>query len=137
MEQNPNLINHKGSCHCKALQYEVINYSKDVTVWKCNCSICEMRQNPHIIVPKSHFQLLQGENEMTIYKFGSNIASHIFCKICGISPFYIPRSNPDGYAININCIDKSTIRNITYSEFDGKNWEKCIANSNIKECSQE
>ncbi|HBX99231.1 MAG TPA: aldehyde-activating protein, partial [Gammaproteobacteria bacterium] len=42
---------------------------------------------------------------------------------CGIKPFYIPRSNPDGMDVNVNCLDEYP-SNITIVDFDGQNWEK-------------
>jgi hypothetical protein len=37
--------------------------------------------------------------------------------------FYIPRSNPDGYDINLRCLDEQP-REITIEPFDGKNWQQ-------------
>jgi hypothetical protein len=37
---------------------------------------------------------------------------------------YIPRSNPDGYSVNVRCLDDATIRKITIVAFDGKHWEE-------------
>ena len=36
----------------------------------------------------------------------------------------MPRSNPDGYSVNLRCLDKSNFVEIDCEEFDGKNWEK-------------
>jgi hypothetical protein len=33
------------------------------------------------------------------YTFGTGIAQHYFCAICGVSPFYVPRSDPEGYSV--------------------------------------
>jgi len=51
------------------------------------------------------------------------VARHTFCKVCGVKPFYVPRSNPDGYSVNVRCLDKSTIKSVSILPFDGKNWE--------------
>jgi hypothetical protein len=51
------------------------------------------------------------------------VAKHKFCKVCGVKPFYIPRSNPDGIDVNINCLDTKP-RSVSVNEFDGQNWEK-------------
>ena len=76
----------------------------------------------HLIVPKSAFRLLQGKDSLTTYTFNSGVAQHYFCRVCGIKPFYIPRSNPDGYDVNVRCLDPQP-GNITIKEFDGRNWE--------------
>lgn len=55
----------------------------------------------HTIVPESRFSLIKGEDKLTLYQFGSKTAKHLFCKVCGISAFYNPRSNPDGVAITV------------------------------------
>ena len=41
-----------------------------------SCSICTIKQNRHFIVPASSFTLLQGEEELTTYTFGTNQAKH-------------------------------------------------------------
>ena len=40
-----------------------------------------------------------------------------------MSPFYIPRSNPDGYDINVRCIDGFNQLQLNIEKFDGENWE--------------
>ncbi|MEQ9208735.1 MAG: GFA family protein, partial [Pseudomonadales bacterium] len=69
------------------------------------------------------FRLLQGEDMLVTYTFNTGVAKHRFCRNCGIKPFYIPRSNPDGVDINVNCLDnQSVVMNVV--EFDGRNWEQ-------------
>ena len=77
----------------------------------------------HLIVPKSAFQLQQGRESLTTYTFNTGVARHHFCRICGIKSFYIPRSNPDGFDVNVRCIDPMPEK-ITIEKFDGQNWEK-------------
>ena len=112
---------YKGSCHCGAVQYEV-EAPENVECQECNCSICSKSGFLHLIVPKSKFKLLSGENNITTYTFDSGVAKHKFCKTCGIKSFYIPRSNPDGYDVNVRCLDPQP-KKIIIEEFDGKNWE--------------
>jgi len=78
----------------------------------------------HLIVPAADFRLLQGEDALTTYTFNTGLAKHRFCKICGIKSFYIPRSNPDGYSINLNCLEPGTIEAVDVEAFDGQNWEQ-------------
>lgn len=82
-----------------------------------------MAGNLHLIVPKSRFRLVRGESELTTYTFNTGVARHLFCKICGIKAFYIPRSNPDGYSVNVGCLEPSP-REIVIEKFDGQNWEQ-------------
>ena len=61
-------------------------------------SICTMKRNTHAIIPEQRFRVTQGEGELSCYTFGTQTAKHLFCRTCGVCPFYRPRSNPDGYA---------------------------------------
>ena len=110
-----------GSCHCGAVKYE-IEAPKELVCQDCNCSICSKSGYLHYIVPKSRFLLLQGDDKLQTYTFDSAEAKHKFCKVCGIKSFYIPRSNPDGYDINVRCLDPQPT-SLTIEPFDGLNWE--------------
>ena len=111
-----------GSCHCGAVQYEVVA-PEVVECQECNCSICSKSGYLHLIVPKSKFKLLKGKENITTYTFDTGEAKHKFCKTCGIKSFYIPRSNPDGYDVNVRCLDPQP-KEIKTELFDGKNWEQ-------------
>ena len=56
-----------------------------------------MKQNHHFIVPKANFRMVKGKDFIKTYAFNSHKAQHMFCSICGVQSFYIPRSNQDGY----------------------------------------
>lgn len=112
---------YQGSCHCGAVTFSVES-PPAVEVEQCNCSVCSKSGFLHLIVPKSQFQLLTGEEALTTYTFNTGVAKHYFCKHCGIKPFYIPRSNPDGMDVNLNALDTMP-PNISIVPFDGKNWE--------------
>ncbi|KAI9139275.1 Mss4-like protein, partial [Paraphysoderma sedebokerense] len=121
------LITHYGSCHCQSVKFKVVAPSS-LTVYDCNCSICKMKRNIHFIVPSSRFHIKDGENQLTEYRFNSRQARHMFCKICGVQAFYIPRSNPDGVAVTLACIYSQTIGSVKIIQFDGQNWEAEIVN---------
>ncbi|MDA2920787.1 GFA family protein [Desulfobacterota bacterium AH_259_B03_O07] len=112
---------HKGSCHCGAVRFEV-EAPEDINALDCNCSICSMTGFMHLIVPKSRFRVIKGADNLTTYTFNTGVAKHTFCKTCGIRPFYVPRSNPDGYSVNVRCLDQSSISKVMIEQFDGKNW---------------
>ena len=113
---------YKGGCHCGAVVFEV-EAPERIECAECNCSICAMSGNLHLIVSKSRFKLVRGESELTTYMFNTGVARHLFCKICGIKAFYIPRSNPDGYSVNVGCLQPPP-REIVIEKFDGQNWEQ-------------
>ena len=48
----------------------------------------------------------------------TGVAKHRFCRVCGIKPFYIPRSNPDGFDVNVHCVDRATIAGVDVTLFD-------------------
>ena len=130
---------HKGSCHCGKVSFEV-QAPEVLKCIKCNCSICDKKQNIHFIVPKSRFKLLSGEDYLTTYTFGTHIAKHTFCQVCGVQSFYSPRSNPDGYGVMPHCLDGDTIKEIIIETFDGSNWEDSMQSEKgeyIKKFSKE
>ena len=112
---------YRGSCHCGAVQLEV-EVPERINCQDCNCSICSKSGFLHLIVPKSKFKLLSGEENLATYTFNTGVAQHKFCKICGVKSFYIPRSNPDGYDVNVRCLTPQP-KDLVIEPFDGKNWE--------------
>jgi hypothetical protein len=119
-------MKHTGSCHCGAVQF-TIEAPTVVTVQHCNCSMCDKIGFVHLITAKSAFELTSGEDNLSKYTFNTHVAQHLFCKTCGVESFYVPRSNPDGYSINFNCLDHSTFTDVTHEDFDGQNWEQNAA----------
>jgi hypothetical protein len=77
----------------------------------------------HLIVSKSDFKLLAGADALTNYQFNTGTARHLFCSVCGIKSFYVPRSHPHGYSVNARCLDDVTIADLAIVPFDGKDWE--------------
>ncbi len=116
---------YQGACHCGAVQFEV-EAPEDVEVEDCNCSICRMTGFLHLIVPKRDFRLIKGEEFLTVYRFNTGVAEHKFCKVCGIKPFYVPRSNPDGMDVNLRCLATQP-ETVNVVKFDGNNWEENAA----------
>jgi len=113
------LITHRGGCHCGAVAFEV-EAPAHVTVSECNCSICRMSGYLHLIVPRSRFRLLRGAEVLTEYRFETGRARHLFCRNCGVKSFYVPRSNPDGYSVNLRCLDQSALAAVAVEPFDDR-----------------
>ena len=117
------MVKHSGGCHCGRVRFEVVASAR-IEVKDCNCSICAKSGYLHLIVPKSDFRLVAGSEALSTYEFNTGAAKHLFCMICGIKSFYVPRSHPDGYSVNARCLDEGTVEEMTIVPFDGKNWEK-------------
>jgi hypothetical protein len=115
-------VKHIGGCHCGRVRFEVLAPA-ELEASECNCSICSKTGFLHLIVPKSRFKLLQGSEVLSAYTFNTGVARHLFCNVCGIKSFYVPRSNPDGYSVNVRCLDSGTVAKVTVIPFDGQNWE--------------
>lgn len=117
------MIKHTGGCHCGRVRFEVLAPAR-LEVSECNCSICSKSGYLHLIVPKSRFKLLSGAESLTTYEFNTRTAKHLFCSVCGVKSFYVPRSHPDGYSVNARCLDEGTVEEISVRPFNGKEWEK-------------
>lgn len=115
----------RGSCHCGSVRFEVDG--DIVRVVDCNCSICRRKGYLHWIVPRAAFRLLEGDDALATYRFNTRVARHHFCRTCGVSPFYVPRSHPDGVDVNVRCLDDVDLGSLRVEPFDGRNWERSVA----------
>ncbi len=115
----------QGSCHCGRVKIAV-KVPVVATISKCNCSICAKSGHMHLIVAKEDFEILQGRDGMTEYRFNTGTARHLFCSHCGVKPFYVPRSHPDYYSVNIQCLTLDERIRLSVKDFDGLYWEKNI-----------
>lgn len=136
MEEVNKLVEYSGGCHCGKVKFRALA-PQHLVAWSCNCSICNMRRNDHIVVPESHFTLDESSREfLTEYTFNTHTAKHTFCKVCGITSFYRPRSNPDGLGITLYCLTEPAPLSVEIKNFDGENWEDFIEGSGIREHSK-
>jgi hypothetical protein len=100
----------------------------EVTVRRCNCSICTKSGFLHLILAAVDFELIDGADDLTEYRFNTGVARHLFCKQCGIKLFYVPRSHPQGFSVNARCLDIGDTVRIKVKNFDGQNWKRDIDN---------
>lgn len=120
--QEEALVTHRGGCHCGRVRFEALAPAR-VEAFDCNCSICSKSGYLHLIVDAEHFKLLAGSDVLTTYTFLTGTAKHLFCSVCGIKSFYVPRSHPEGFSINVRCLDPGTIEQLTVTPFDGQDWD--------------
>lgn len=112
-----------GGCHCGRVRIE-IEVPDKVTVHRCNCSICQKSGYLHLIVSADRFSLLEGEDSLVEYQFHTGVARHLFCGTCGIKSFYVPRSHPDSFSVNLNCVDLPDCVDVSIEDFNGRNWSE-------------
>jgi hypothetical protein len=122
------MITHTGGCHCGRVRFEVVAPAQ-IEVTDCNCSICSKAGYLHLIVSKSQFRLLSGADALTTYQFNTGTAKHLFCSVCGIKSFYVPRSHPHGFSVNARCLDEGTVQGMKVRQMDGVNWEQSHSES--------
>jgi hypothetical protein len=127
------LSTHRGGCHCGAVAFEV-DAPAHLVVSECNCSICRMTGFLHLIVPRTRFRLVRGADALSDYRFNTGTAQHLFCRRCGVKSFYVPRSNPDGYSVNLRCLDRSTITEVLIEPFDDD--DRAVSEAKIRDRSR-
>ena len=115
-----------GGCHCGAVRFEVLA-PDEIEARECNCSICRKAGYLHLIVDKERFRLTQGADKIATYSFNTGTAKHHFCSLCGVKSFYVPRSKPDGYSVNVRCLDDGQVTVARVVPFDGRHWEQAFA----------
>jgi hypothetical protein len=115
---------YQGGCHCGRVRFRVTADLSSVTA--CNCSMCTKKGILHVIVPRENFELVSGKDDLTTYTFNTGVAKHMFCKHCGMHPFYVPRSDPDKIDVNARCLDDIDVDALTVKRFDGQNWETAM-----------
>ena len=116
---------YSGSCHCGRITFRITADLERVTV--CNCSMCQRKGFLHLILPPEQFELTNGADAISVYRFNTGAAEHKFCKYCGIHPFYTPRSDPDKVDVNARCLEGVDPDRLERNAFDGRNWEAAQA----------
>ncbi len=115
----------EGGCHCGRVRFR-IQVPERVQVLRCNCSICAMTGYQHLTMKREHFELLRGAEDLAEYRFNTGKARHLFCRHCGIKSFYVPRSHPDAYSVNLACVSLPGNVAVEWVDFDGGNWERHV-----------
>lgn len=129
-EDHSSMKRYHGSCHCGRVKFAVTTRIDKIV--SCNCSICSKKGVLHHRVAPEQFELLQGDEFLSLYQFGTQEAKHYFCSTCGIHPFSNPRAAPDMVSVNARCLDDFDLETESYElvKFDGRNWEEAVAKLN-------
>ena len=114
---------HDGQCHCGAVRFSV--QSALDSLGDCNCSRCRRLGWVMQSVSAANFTLKSGADNLTTYRFNTEMIEHLFCKTCGIEAF---ARGSDGkgntlYMFNVNCLDTPpTIDRGAIRHWDGANF---------------
>jgi len=103
---------YHGSCHCKAVRYEV---DLDLTngTSRCNCSICWKARAWFAFISGDDFKLLTSQDEMGEYRWTPEgnpgpFLTYRFCSNCGVRIYATGDHESMGgkfYALNIPTLD--------------------------------
>jgi hypothetical protein len=115
-------MKYQGSCHCKAVRYEV--ETDLATVLECNCSHCYMKGFLLNFVPAASFTLLTPEARLTEYFFNKRHISHQFCPLCGVESFAHGKDKEGNemYGINVRCLEGVERESLTITPVNGKDF---------------
>lgn len=119
----PQAQDHHGSCHCGAVRFTV--HTDLSGLGDCNCSRCRRLGWVMQSAPADQFNLLAGEDNLTLYHFNTEKIDHLFCKSCGIESF-ARGSDGKGNAmvmVNVNCLDvPPSVDRAAIKHWDGANF---------------
>lgn len=114
-------MRHQGGCHCGKVRYSVETELKPLI--RCNCSHCQAKGFVLTFVEPADFELLQGEDALTAYRFNTHNIEHLFCSSCGVESFARGKT-PDGaskVAINVHCLDGVDRFELDPTNYPGRN----------------
>ena len=100
----------EGTCHCGAVRIRVPWKGRWRDVRRCDCSFCRRRFVAVASVAVDDLEVLEGEDVLALYRFGTGTAEHRFCSRCGIYTHHRRRSNPGEYGVNIACFPGTDVR---------------------------
>lgn len=113
-------MQHRGSCHCGRIAFEVQGNIEQAL--SCNCSMCQRKGSLLWFVPRTQLRLLTPEDAASTYTFNKHHIQHRFCPVCGIHP-YGEATDAKGVptaAINIRCLEDIDLASIPVKQFNGR-----------------
>ena len=117
----------KGSCHCRATQFEVSDAPQGVT--RCTCSFCAKRGALWSYYTPEQFTLTTARDRVSSYQWRSHTVHHHHCAICGCgayteSPECVegkPHPTKRKIGVNARLFDEIDIEKLPVTVIDGKN----------------
>lgn len=93
------------TCHCGAVVLELRLADGFRTARRCDCSYCRRRGAIAVSVKLPDLRVVQGEEALRLYTWGTHTAQHYFCGNCGIYTHHQRRSDPSEYGVNLGGLD--------------------------------
>ena len=109
---------YTGACHCGEVRFTVEGTISGVM--DCNCSICRKTGFLHWLVEPHKLSLQKGEGRLQAYLWGTGIAKHLFCPVCGVAPLRRPRMRPESFSVNVRCLDGVDLAALEIEACDGE-----------------
>ena len=111
---------YEGSCHCGAVAYSA-RLDLDQPVMSCNCSHCRRKGFLLAFVQPDAFDLKQGREGLSEYRFNKEQIAHLFCQTCGVQSF-AEGKGPGGaatVAVNVRCLEGVDPDSLRLQKIDG------------------
>ena len=83
--------------------------------------MCSRRGAVAVSAEFSDIEVVSGEDSLSKYTFGTGVAQHYFCSVCGIYTHHQRRSNPEQFGVNLACLEGKTPFLPEVPVLDGKN----------------
>jgi len=96
---------HKASCHCGSVQFELTLPDGLDDPRRCDCSMCRKRGAVVASIALDGIKITKGQDILSLYQFNTMTAKHYFCSKCGIYTHHQRRSNPKQYGFNVACLE--------------------------------
>ena len=117
----------KGSCHCRATQFEVSAVPAEAT--RCTCSFCAKRGALWSYCTPEQFKLTTARDRVSTYQWRSYTVHHHHCAICGCgtyteSPEWVegkPHPTRRKIGVNARLFDEFDLDAVPVKVIDGKN----------------
>jgi hypothetical protein len=123
-------LEYRASCHCGKIRFSF--KSEPITKGaRCNCSICVRKgvvMSDRYYKPESFLEM-EGADAVGVYEFGDHSVGHCFCTTCGIHPFNVVTSIPEGYTgptkpgerrVNLGCVHDLDVFGLEIRVIDGR-----------------
>lgn len=102
------LNQYSGACHCGNISYQLSSRLdwKKLVPRQCQCSFCMKHNNRYLSDPASRLQVTIGQQPVSYYRFGHQLADFMVCGCCGVMPMVSSVIDGRRYAvININTLE--------------------------------